>query len=216
MILYTLYQNSYRDVCYVADEHHKIHEKFYINLTNKCPCSCTFCLRQTKKMLEEHTLWLKSDVQLDEVIQELEKYDLSDVPEIIFCGFGEPTENLEVLIACAKYIKARNEKITIRINTNGLGNLVHGKDITPLFKDVIDVISISLNASNKEEYLRLTRSKFGMESFDAMLEFAKLAKSHVSKVILSVVDIIGEEEIHKCREITDKLGVTLRVREFEE
>lgn len=216
MILYTLYQNSYRDVCHVADEDNKIHEKFYINLTNKCPCSCTFCLRQTKKMLEEHTLWLKSDVQLEEVIQELEKYDLSDVPEIIFCGFGEPTENLEVLLSCAKYLKSRNEKIVIRINTNGLGNLVHNKDITPLFKDVIDVVSISLNASNKEEYLRLTRSKFGIPSFDAMLEFAKLAKSHVSKVILSVVDIIGEEEIRKCREITDNLGVTLRVREFEE
>lgn len=216
MILYTLYNNSYRDVCEISDSNKAIHEKFYVNLTNQCPCSCTFCLRQTKKMLEGHTLWLKNDVNFEDFKKELDQYDISQVPEIIFCGFGEPTENLDVLLQCANYIKKKNPHCIIRVNTNGLGNLIHNKDITPLLKGKIDIVSISLNASNKEEYLRLTRSKYGIQSFDAMLDFASKAKEYVSSVVLSVVDIIGEEEIQRCKEITDRLGVTLRVREFEE
>lgn len=216
MILYTLYQGSFRDLKMIADQDKKVHEKFYVNLTNKCPCSCTFCLRQTKKMLEEHTLWLKRDVSFDEFKNELDGYDISNVPEIIFCGFGEPTESLDTLLQCASYIKSRNSSITIRLNTNGLGNLIHDKDVTPLLKDKIDIVSISLNAPTKEEYLELTRNKFGIDSFDAMLDFAKKAKEYVPNVILSVVDVIGEDKIKQCQEITNSLGVTLRVREYEE
>lgn len=216
MILYTLYQGSFRDVKTVCNTNNEIHEKFYINLTNKCPCSCTFCLRQTKKMLEEHTLWLKKDVSFEEFKTELDKYDISNVPEVIFCGFGEPTESLDTLLQCASYIKDRNPNITIRLNTNGLGSLIHSKDITPLLKDKIDIVSISLNAPTKEEYLELTRNRFGIESFEAMLDFAKNSKNYVPTVILSVVDVIGEEKIAQCRAITDSIGVTLRVRKYEE
>lgn len=216
MILYTLYQGLFRDVKASCNENNEIHEKFYVNLTNKCPCSCTFCLRQTKKMLEEHTLWLKNDVSFDDFKAELDKYDISNVPEVIFCGFGEPTECIDTLLQCASYIKEKNKNIVIRLNTNGLGNLIHNKDITPLLKDTVDIVSISLNAPTKEEYLELTRNRFGIESFDAMLDFAKKAKDYVPTVVLSVVDVIGEQKIAKCKEITDSLGITLRVRPYEE
>ena len=71
-------------------------------------------------------------------------------------------------------------------------------------------------ASTKEEFLELTRSKFGISSFDDMLDFAKKCKAYVPNVVLTVVDIIGEEKIEACRKITDEIGVTLRVRPFEE
>ena len=65
MILYTLYKNAYRDISYLEKP---INEKFYINITNKCPCSCTFCLRQTKEMLENNSLWLKEDPTSTQII----------------------------------------------------------------------------------------------------------------------------------------------------
>ncbi len=213
MLLYTLFENTYRDIKYLQTP---IREKFYINVTNECPCSCTFCLRQTKKMMEGNTLWIGKSPTADEFITELKKYDLSNVPEIIFCGFGEPTENLDAMLETAFYLKKRNPDIHLRINSNGLGNLIHGRDITPLFNGLIDTISISLNASNKEEYLRLTRSKYGIESFDAMLSFATRCKEYIPNVVLTVVDIIGDEEIAKCQKICDDLGLHLRVRAYEE
>lgn len=213
MLLYTLYKNAYREISYLNQP---ISEKFYVNITNKCPCSCTFCLRQTKEMLENNSLWLKEDPTANQIIEELKTYDLKLVPEIIFCGFGEPLENVDVVCEVARYIKETYPNIHIRVNTNGLGNLIHNKDITPLLKGLVDTISISLNASNAEEYLKVTRSRFGINSFDAMLEFANLAKQNIPNVVLSVVDIIGEEEINKCQAICDNLGVKLRVRVFEE
>ena len=33
----------------------------YVNITNRCDCSCTFCLRQKKKMAEESSLWLREE-----------------------------------------------------------------------------------------------------------------------------------------------------------
>ena len=54
----------------------------YVNLTNRCPCACTFCLRQTKEMEEGHSLWLKKEPTVEEVIQEFQKYDLDDFKEV--------------------------------------------------------------------------------------------------------------------------------------
>lgn len=213
MILYTLHGNSYIDIGNLESVKGI---NVYVNLTNRCPCSCTFCLRQTKEMTESNTLWLKKEPSVEEVIEEFKKYNLNDFHEIIFCGFGEPTERIDDVIQIASALKLWKPDLPIRMNTNGLGNLIHEKDITPMFKGKIDTISISLNASNDEEYYRLTRSRFGIGSFQAMLDFAKKCKEYVSHVVLSVVDIIGEDEIKKCQAICNDIGVTLRVRPFEE
>ena len=122
----------------------------------------------------------------------------------------------DVLVSdIAHYLKKAYPTLPLRINTNGLGNQIHGENILPKLKGCIDTISISLNASNKEEYYRLTRSRFGIDSFDYMLDFAKKAKEYIPNVVVTVVDIIGEDEIGKCQQIADSIGVTLRVRAFE-
>lgn len=213
MILYTLHGNGYIDIGEL-DSRKDVH--VYVNLTNRCPCACTFCLRQTKEMTESNTLWLKNEPSVDEVIKEFQKYDLDDFNEVVFCGFGEPTERIDDIIQIAGILKLYRRDLPIRMNTNGLGNLIHKKDITPLFKGRIDTVSISLNAPDEKEYYELTRSKFGIESFQAMLEFASRCKEYVPHVVLTVVDIIGEEKIKLCQKICDELGVTLRVRPFEE
>ena len=213
MILYTLHKNSYIDIgCLESQEGISV----YVNMTNRCPCACTFCLKQTKEMTESNTLWLKQEPTAEEVIKEFQKYDLDDFKEVVFCGFGEPTERIDDIVQVAGILKLYRRDLPIRINTNGLGNLIHDRDITPLLKGRIDTVSISLNAPDEKEYYELTRNKFGIESYSKMLEFASLCKEYVPYVVLTVVDIIGEEKIKKCQKICDELGVKLRVREFEE
>lgn len=213
MILYTLHGNGYIDIS-ALDSLKDVH--VYVNLTNRCPCACTFCLRQTKEMLEGHSLWIKEEPTVEEVIKEFQKYDLDDFAEVVFCGFGEPLERVDDVVQIAGILKLYRQDLPIRINTNGLGNLIHQRDITPLFKGRIDTISISLNAPDEKEYYELTRSRFGIQSFDKMLEFAKKCKVYVPHVVLTVVDIIGEDKIKRCQKICDDLGVKLRVRPFEE
>jgi len=213
MILYTLHGNGYIDI---SELESLDNVSVYVNLTNRCPCACTFCLRQTKKMSEEHTLWLIKEPTVDEVIKEFQKYDLDDFKEVVFCGFGEPMERVEDIVQIAGILKLYRKDLPIRINTNGLGNLIHERDITPELKGRIDIVSISLNAPDKQEYYALTRSRFGEESYEAMLDFASRCKSYVPHVVLTVVDIIGTDKINKCQKICDDLGVTLRVRPFEE
>lgn len=211
-ILYTLYHNSYIDIRHIKN---KTGVTLYINLTNRCPCACTFCLRQTKEMMENNSLWLDKEPEVQEVLNELSTYDLHQFKECVFCGFGEPTERLDDLLAIAKHLKEVYPHLPIRINTNGLTNLIYKTDITPRLYRFIDTVSISLNAPTAKEYLELTRSCFGMNSFEEMLDFAFKCKTYVPQVILTVVDIIGEEKIKQCQTIANQLGLYLRVRPFE-
>lgn len=195
---------------------YEVHGNLYVNLTNKCPCSCTFCLRQNRDHMEESdSLWLEHEPTYEEAIEEIKKFDIEKYGEIVFCGFGEPTEVLDVLLKLAKYIKDTYNK-PIRINTNGLGNLVNGKDITPMLAGLIDTLSISLNTPNAEEYFRIVRPKFGPDSFQAMLDFAKEAVKYVPNVVLTTVDTtITKEEEEECRRICESIGVRYRIRAWE-
>lgn len=193
-------------------------KNLYVNLTNKCPCSCVFCLRNTKEQCEDNTLWLKEgEPSVEAVLSEFALYDLSSTPEIVFCGFGEPLERLYDVCEIVDHLKKQYPHLKFRVNTNGLANLIYGKDITPELSNRFDTVSISLNAPNAEEYLELTRSRFGIQSYDALKEFAALAKQHVPSVVLTVVEkVMPPEKIEICRAICEQLGVTLRVRPFEE
>ncbi|MBW9154430.1 TatD family nuclease-associated radical SAM protein [Clostridium estertheticum] len=216
VILYTYNNGVYinlKDVDITSKE--LDYKNIYVNLTNNCPCSCTFCLRNTKEMAKSNSLWLDTEPTTQQVIEEFEKYDLTQFNEIIFCGFGEPLTRLDDLIDVAKYLKNRSSNNPIRINTNGLADLVNKKETATFFKDLINTVSISLNASNAKEYLRLTRSKFGIESYDAMLKFAISCKKYVPNVVMTVVDCIGQEEIDACKVVCDDICVPLRVRPFE-
>ena len=196
---------------------YEVHNNLYVNLTNKCPCACTFCLRQTRDHMENSgVLWLEREPSVQEIIDDFANFDVNKYDEIVFCGFGEPTERIDAVTEVARFIKYTYNRPT-RINTNGLGNLVNGRDITPELKGLIDTISISLNTPNRERYYELTRSRFGIESFDAMLAFAKAAAQYVPNVILSTVSTtITEDEEKECQRICDELGVTYRIRPYED
>lgn len=196
---------------------YEVHDNLYINLTNRCPCACTFCLRQTMdKMGSSDTLWLEHDVTKEELLDALSKEELSGYGEAVFCGFGEPTEALDVLLEGARFIKAHTN-LPIRLNTNGMGNLIHGRDITPELVGLIDSVSISLNTPNADKYHALVRCKFGTQSFDAMLDFAKKCVACLPKVVLTTVDTtLTKEEEARCQEICEEIGATYRIRPWEE
>ena len=196
---------------------YEVHNNLYVNLTNKCPCSCTFCLRQTRDHMENSgTLWLEHEPSTEEIIAEFESFDMNKYSELVFCGFGEPTERIDVLLEIAKYAKDKFN-IKTRINTNGLGNLVNQKDITASLSGLIDTVSISLNTPNKERYFELTRSIFGIESFDAMIDFARKATEYVPNVVMTTVaTTITREEENECQKICDESGAKYRIRPWED
>ncbi len=196
---------------------YKVHDNIYVNLTNKCPCACTFCLRQTRdKMEDSDVLWLEHEPSVDEVKEAFGKINLDEYNQVVFCGFGEPTERLDVLLEVAGWLKENYNK-KIRVNTNGLSDLIYGKDTAPMFEGKADIISISLNTPSRERYYELTRSKFGIESFDKMLEFAKNVKQYVKEVVLTTVETtLTKEEEEQCRKICESLGVTYRIRPWED
>lgn len=189
-----------------------IGDSLYVNLTNKCPCRCVFCVREEHETVgNNNSLWLDHDPSMEEIKEDLERFNLDDYKEIVFCGFGEPMMRMDDLIETAKYIKSKAD-IKTRINTNGLGDLIHEKNTAECIKDCIDSVSISLNAPDKESYCRVTRPKFGEQSFEAMLKFAEECRDCGINIAFSVVDEITTEEIEKSRELAESLGVKLRVR----
>ena len=196
---------------------YKVHNNLYINLTNRCTYSCTFCLRQKMdKVGESDTLWLIREPTAEEVIEEFKKWDVDSFHEIVFCGFGEPTEAFDVLKKVAEFIKSKYNK-PIRLNTNGVGNLINKRNIAPELKGLIDTVSISLNNPDPEEYAKLVRSKYGVKSFQEMIDFAKECKKYVPNVVMSTVDTtISHEEEKKCKEICDKIGAEYRIRPWED
>ena len=190
----------------------------YVNLTNRCDCACVFCLRQNghKGSIYADDLWLDHEPTREEALRDLLGRDLAGYREPVLCGFGEPTERLDVLLETAAFIKERYGK-PIRIDTNGLADLICKEPTAHRLKGLIDTVSISLNTPDKERYLELTRSRFGIGSFDAMLAYAAECKKYVPNVVMTTVDTtITKEEEEQCRAICERLGVTYRIRPWED
>ncbi|MDR1539762.1 MAG: TIGR04100 family radical SAM protein [Clostridiales bacterium] len=187
----------------------------YINLTNRCPCNCGFCLRNSGDAVgSADSLWLEREPSAKEVLSELNSYNFKDFREIVFCGYGEPFCALDALIEISRDLKKRGS-IIIRANTNGLGSLINNKATPPLLEGVLDKVSISLNAPNAKSYNAMCRPEFGEGSYEAMLKFAQGCKLYVPFVQFTVVDVIGRDATDACRAIAERMGISFRVRSFE-
>ena len=190
----------------------------YVNLTNRCPCACVFCLRQNSPgVFGTDSLWLEREPTVDEIVESIDSRNLADYQEIVFCGYGEPTERLDDLLAVARRVKDARPEMRVRINTNGLSDLIHGEPTAAKLKGLVDTVSISLNTPDPEEYLKICRPKFGIGSWQAMLDFAKDCTKFVPDVVMTIVGspVTTPEVQAKCKAITDELGVRLRIRPYE-
>lgn len=185
----------------------------YINLTNKCPNACEFCIRNfTDSLGDADSLVLKEDPTVEEVKKELESWDVRAYDEVVFCGYGEPTERLPELLELARHIKAKYGR-QIRINTNGLADLIWGRPTARDLTGIIDAVSVSMNEADAQKYLDLCHPRFGIKSYDAVIKYIEDVKACVPHVAASVVThAISAESLRKCCEKAEQLGVEFKMR----
>lgn len=184
-----------------------IGDKIYLNITNRCPNRCVFCIRENEQGVG-YDLWLDAEPTAEQVLAAAG--DVSAFREVVFCGYGEPLLRWEVIKEVARELKVRYDA-NIRINTNGLAEAVLQRKILPELEGLVDTISISLNAADAEQYDRLCHSELGPEAFNHMLQFARDSKLYIPRVVLSVVQIPGFDP-EPARKIAEELGVEFRIR----
>lgn len=191
-----------------------IRRSLYLNITARCTNSCTFCAKARGYVVKGHDLALDEEPDQTRVINAvMEKGGPAAWDEVVFCGFGEPLLRLDLVTETAKELKRRGAK-KIRINTDGLSDLVHGFETAPGLKGLVDAVSVSLNAPDEDTYIRLCRP--GLPgSYEAVKKFILSAKEHIPEVTASVVAVPGLD-IEACRAVAAGLGVNLRIRPFDE
>jgi TatD DNase family protein len=182
----------------------------YVNVTNRCNANCTFCKRKEDPVLRGYNLKMERSEEPGADVYIKEIGNPKNFNEIVFCGYGEPTIRWEIVKQVAKYVKEKGGKT--RLNTNGHGNIINRRHITPELKGLIDVVSISLNTFNPKQYSEL----MGIDSsmYNEMITFAKEAKQFVKKVVMSIVTI-EDIDLEKAKHIAEHdIGAEFRVREY--
>ncbi len=187
---------------------YKIRDNLYLNITNRCTNACSFCVRFHTDYVKGHNLRLPKEPSSWDLINAIG--DPTLYKEIVFCGYGEPTLRLDLIKEVSKWIKERGGRV--RINTNGHGNIINKRNILPELKEIVDSLSISLNAPDDETYERICRPSF-KGAFQAVIEFIKEAKKYIPDVVVTVVELEGLD-IDACKRLADQLGVKLRIRRF--
>jgi cyclic pyranopterin phosphate synthase len=186
----------------------------YLNITNRCPNSCYFCFRKFKTGIKEFNLKLEKEPTSEEVIEELRKaINRKNWSEVVFCGFGEPLERLDLVLEATRWLKKHYWK-TVRVDTNGQGYLLNkGRNVARELKEAgVDKVSVSLNAHNKETYNQICKPVFE-DTYENVVEFIKKAKEEDIETEATAVTI-PEVEITKVKELAERMGVKFTVRQY--
>ena len=186
----------------------------YLNVTNRCPNSCYFCFRKFKNGIREFNLKLEKEPTSEEVIKELRKViNRKNWSEVVFCGFGEPLERLDLVLEVTRWVKKHYWK-AVRVDTNGQGYLLNkGRDVVRELKEAgVDKVSISLNAYDKATYNQVCKPVFE-DAYENVLEFIKKAKEEGLETEATTVTI-PEVELAKVKELAERIGVKFSVREY--
>jgi len=198
-----------------ADEHGKIayviRNSLYLNITNRCSNQCTFCTRQKSDYVKGHRLWLEREPTVEET--EAAAGDIGPYDEVVFCGYGEPTERLDVLKEVARWVKARGK--CVRIVTNGEGDLINGRPIAAELAGLIDKLSVSVNTADADQHVTLCRSAFGRDAHPAILKFIEGAKGHVGEIEITAVAAPGVD-MDAVERLAEKMGVSFRPRRYND
>ncbi len=192
-----------------------IRDSVYLNVTGSCTNTCTFCQRSTNPVVKGHDLRLQRDPTPEEMLEALESEGWQNRSEVVFCGYGEPTIRLPEVLQVASRIKELKPSMNIRMNTNGLANLYHRKNIVPELTYAIDTVSISLNAQDADTFDKLCRPSVGPDAYGSLLDFSRKCVAAGLDVVLTVV-AHPEVDVDKCRKIAEGLGARFRVREYNE
>ncbi|MHB1688198.1 MAG: TatD family hydrolase [Ignavibacteriaceae bacterium] len=189
---------------------YRIGDNLYLNITNRCDAHCAFCDRLGEAEVSGYNLKMSKDEEPDAEFYIEQIGDPTKYKEIIFCGYGEPTIRWNVVKEIAKYVKSAGG--FTRLNTNGHGNLINKRDITPELKGLIDTVSISLNSGDPRQYSEMMG--LDISYFNEMVSFAGNAKNFTGKVVMSIVSI-DEVDVERARKVAEeKIGAEFRVRHF--
>jgi len=188
---------------------YKIRDSLYLNITNECTNVCTFCVRFHTDFVKGHNLRLSHEPTEQELKQAIG--NPSDYHEVVFCGYGEPLMRLDLVKRIAPWIKQKGGRV--RIDTNGHGNLINGRNILPELEGMIDRISVSLNAHDEETYNRVCSPIFP-NAFSEVLSFIREARKYIPDVSITVV-ALDSIDLEECRRIAEGLGVGFRVRNLD-
>jgi TatD family-associated radical SAM protein len=187
---------------------YQIENNLYLSITDRCTLECAFCPKTQGNMeVKGYDLSFTHRPTAEEVITSIDnpnKYD-----EIVFCGYGEPTLRLNVLLQVARYIKQQGGYV--RVNTDGLANLVHKQDVLPELGECVDAISVSLNAQNSDVYEQHCQPNLP-GSYEAMLDFLSLAPNYIPDVTATAIDGLEGVDIPACEAIAKQLKVKFRRR----
>jgi TatD family-associated radical SAM protein len=190
-------------------------DKLYLNITNKCSNKCIFCFRNFKRGVADFTLKLNGEPSLEQITLDLnEALKRKRWKEVVFCGFGEPTERLDLLLILTRYIKQRHEKpVAIRVNTNGQGYMLNsGRDVVGELKAAgVDKVNVSLNAGDEETYNEICKPSFA-GSFQDVLGFIEKARTKLDVEVTAVTT--PEADLHKVEDLAKQLGVKFRLRQY--
>jgi TatD family-associated radical SAM protein len=187
----------------------------YLNITNLCSNSCYFCLRRYRCGVGGFNLKLTEEPTFDQIVAELsEVFHMRSWDGLVFCGFGEPTERLDVLLDLVRWARKHSGRsMQIRLDTNGHGYVLNpDKDVAGLLKAAgVDKVSVSLNAGDMETYVEICMPTFP-EAYEAVLDFIRKAKL-VLEVEATAVRV-PEVDLAKVQAVADGLGVKFNVREY--
>ena len=186
-----------------------IRNSLYLNLTNRCTNRCTFCARRKSYYVQGHNLQLGQEPGVEEILAALP--DLTPYKEVVFCGLGEPFLRLEELLAVARHLKAQGMRV--RVNSNGQGNLIYGRNIVSELAGLVDALSVSLNTADNLQYQQICQSRYGEVAYLAVLEFIRAAVHAGIQVTATALDL-PEVDLDACTQLARQLGVSLRVRHY--
>lgn len=195
---------------------YEVGDGLYVNMTNRCPDHCTFCIRSGGDgAYGSGSLWLEHEPTVEETVAAILGHGVSRYAELVFCGFGEPLVRLEDVKEVIRRVKEQAPGLRVRINTNGLADLIWNRPTARELAGLADAVSVSLNAPDAAGYQKLCRSDFGGRAFDAVLAYARDCVRVLPEVTLTVLDILPPEQIEACRAIAASVGAPLRVRTFQ-
>jgi TatD DNase family protein len=190
---------------------YKIRDSLYINTTTGCTNECVFCVKFFQDVVKGHDLRIKTDPSVAEVLRAIDAYS-ERYNEVTFCGFGEPLLRLDFIKEVARALKEKN--ITVRIDTNGHGNLIHKRNILPELEGLIDEICVSLNVHTPELYAKICRPSFSGDVYTAVKDFIREAKRYIPRVVITFLDM-PDVDIEAMKQIArDELGVEYRLRHY--
>lgn len=190
---------------------YQIGDRLYLNITDRCTLECRFCPKtQNRPKVRGYDLTLSQRPTAEQLIASVG--DPARYAEVVFCGFGEPTLRLRVLLEVARWIKDHGGRV--RVNTDGLANLVHKDDTLPLLGECVDAISVSMNAQNAAVYEEHCQPALP-GSYEKMLDFLRAAPRHIPEVTATAIRGLPGVDIAACERLAKRLGVAFRARELD-